>query len=810
MRSRADATAGRAGGLLLASLGQDVRLAARTLRGDPGFSGTAVLILALAIGGATVVFGVVDAVLLRPLPYPDPERLVVVWDTVPRLGLQANLVSPADYDDWKRESRVFAGLGAYTEGFANVTSEGGGPAERVACLIASPSFFPTLRVRPVLGRGFSPDEGTPGEAIISHRLWRRWFGGDPRLGDLGLNGVRRAVVGVLPRDFTFFGKEFDVFTVAPDHGRGDSWRGRRYLTVVGRLAPGVSPAAAQAEMGALAARLAERHPDHNAGHGARISPLVEETFGRFRRPLLVLLGAIGLLLAIACANVALLLLARAEGRRRELAVRAALGASRWRLIRQLMTESLLLALVGGGLGVGLAAVGGAWIAALAPAGVPRLEALPLDGRVLGFALAVSVSTGLLFGWLPAVRSVREEATCALRQGSAGRGRARARGALVTGEVALSLVLLVGAGLMVRTFANLLDVDPGFAPEGGLAMDVTLPGTYREPPRAAAFFEELAARALALPGVTAAGVTTHLPLGGETGSRPFVVEGDVPLAPDKPMAELRKVSGGYLAAMGIAVRRGRALTRSDGPDAAAVVVNEAFVRRFLGGRDPLGRRLVIEDGPLRPREVVGVVADVRHSALTRGPRPEMYLSHLERPWPHMTLVVRGRGEAAALAAPLRRELAALDPGVAGANVKTLEEYVSSSLASERFSLVVLGGFAGSALLLVLMGVHGVTSYAASRRTVELGIRTAIGARRRDLLGLVAGEAIRFVLLGVVAGLAGALVLGRAMTSLLYGVAPADAATLALSALLLGGLALVSCLVPAWRAARADPLHALRHG
>jgi predicted permease len=381
---------------------------------------------------------------------------------------------------------------------------------------------------------------------------------------------------------------------------------------------------------------------------------------------------------------------------------------------------------------------------------------------------------------------------------------------VVGETALSLVLLAGAGLMVRTLVNLLAVDPGFTAEGALAMDVSLPDAYREPAQAAAFFEELAARARSLPGVTAAGVTTHLPLSGETGSRPFVVDGDVRLGSGKPLAELRKVSDDYFDAMGVALRRGRVLTARDGPEAGVVVVNEAFVRRFLGEQDPIGRRLFIEDGPERPREVVGVVADLRHSALTRGPQPEMYISHLDRPWRHMTLVVRSTGDVALLAAPLRRELAALDAGVAGANVRTLSEYVLASLATERFSLMLLGAFGLSALLLVLIGVHGVTAYAASRRTVELAIRAAIGARRRDLFWLLAGDAVRSVLLGLVAGLAAVLALGRAMRHLLYGVAPADAPTLVLSALLLGILAVVSCLGPAWRAARVDPLRALRAG
>jgi predicted permease len=783
------------------------------LRRSPVFFASATSILALAIGGAVTLFGAVDAVLLRPLPYARPERLVVIWDTVPRLGLHSNLVSPADFEDWTREARSFESLGAYTEGFANITSDEDHPAERVAWLIASRSFFATLGVRPAVGRDLSPDRRAPAEVIVSHRLWRLRFGEDPHLGDLSLDGVRHAVVGVLPEQFTFFGKEFDVFTLAPDPGDASSWRGRRYLTVVGRLAPRVPREAAQAEMDALSARLAERYPDANAGHGVRLSPIEDETFGRFRRPLLVLLWATLILLAIACANVALLELGRVEDRRRELAIRTAVGASWWRVVRQLVTESLLLALVAGGLGVGLAWLGGAWIVALAPSGVPRLHTPALDLRVLGFAAAISVAAGVLAGGLPALRAVREAPAAALRlcgQAAAGLGRGRARRTLVSAEVALSLVLLAGAGLMVRSFVNLLDVDPGFAPEGALAMDVTLPGAYREPERVAAFFEELAGRARALPGVTAAGVTTHLPLSGETGSRPFVVDGEVPLSSEKPLAELRRVSADYFDAMGIRVRRGRVLTSRDGPRGGAVVVNEAFVRRFFGEQDPIGHHLVVEDGPLRVREIVGVVADVRHSALTRGPLPEMYVSHLDRPGRHMTLVVRSRGAAAALAAPLRRELARLDPGVGGANVRTLEEYVSASLATERFSLVLLIGFGTSALLLVLIGVHGVAAYGASRRTVELGIRTAVGARRRDLVWLVAEDAIRSVLIGLVAGLAGALALGRAMSHLLYGVVPADAATLGLSALLLGSLAFVSCLAPAWRAARVDPVRALRTG
>jgi len=801
-------------------LRQDLVYGLRVLRRNPGFSLVAVFTLALGIGANTALFSITNAVVFRPLPYPEPERLVTVWECSAKSEEARVIVSPANYLDWREQARSFEEMGAYTEDFYNLSEEAARP-ERVAGANVTPSLFRALGVRAVAGRVFTPEEavpGTPTVVMLSYGLWQRRFGGDPNVvgKTVKLNGPEYIVVGVLPPDFIISPRHYEVFRALSFDETEKANRRGRYLTVIARMRPGVTAEQARAEMNALGLALARQYPDENAGRSATTDPLNRTITWNTRNTLLTLLGAVGFVLLIACANVANLLLGQAAGRRREMAVRAALGASRLRLVRQMLTESLTLSLAGGLAGLLLAKWGVRLLVALSPASLPRAEEAGLDARVLAFTLLVSLLTGVAFGLVPAIQASRVELTEALKSGARGAGGGRpgfARGTLVAAEVALSLVLLVGAGLLVKSFVRLTEVNLGFDPTHVVAADISLPYRYNTPEKRAGFYHELLTRVSALPGVSSAAVAQSVPLSGEEHGGRFKVVGREP-GPDGGDGGYgsiyHRVSADYFKTFGVRLLKGRGLTERDTATAPAVaLVSETLARKVFPGEDPLGKQIVLTNAPERPREIVGVVSDTRYVGPQREPFSEIYVSYLDDSWHHMSLAVRAGGDPAALVNAVREQLAALDADVPLANVKEMNEYVKDSFGPQRFSALLFTLFAAAALLLAALGVYGVISNTVARRTHEIGIRVALGARGRDVLRLVVGQGMRPVLLGLLAGLAGAFALTRLLESLLYGVSALDPSVFAGVSLLLAAAALCACYLPARRATRVDPSAALRH-
>ncbi|WP_224361022.1 ABC transporter permease [Hyalangium versicolor] len=802
---------------------QDLRYALRGLLRDRSFTLVAVLTLALGIGANSAVFSVVNGVLLRPLPFPEPDQLVRIYDNFHANGLKQIPVSVLEYRDFRERAKTLASTAIFTD--TDVTLTGQDMPERLRAVSATASFFPTLGVTPFLGRSFTEEEETPGRervVVLSHRLWRGRFGANPHIlgTTLTLNGQPFTVVGVLPERFEY-PQDRDLYIpyVPPENLLLPDFRSWRFLDVVGRLKPGVTPDAAQRDMDRVAAEIQQSFPDkYRQGSGWAISviTLQEEVVGEVRKTLWVLLGAVSFVLLIACINVANLLLVRATARSRELSIRAALGAVRRRLVRQFFTESLLLAVSGGVLGLLLAMWGLDALLALTRDNLPRVADVHLDGGVMLFTLGTSVLTGLLFGLIPALQASRVDLQGAMRrgpQGKGGRGSGAMRALLVVSQVALALVLLAGAGLFLRSFMALRAVDAGFESQGILTARLSLASDrYREPVQRAAMMSTFLERVRAVPGVEMAGLTSVLPLRGRV-SWGYELEGEEPSAPGvkHPSMEYRAVSADYHKALRIPLLRGRLLADSDAFGAPlAVVINETMARLAFPGKDPLGQRMRLRsndhDAPWAT--VVGIVKDVREWGLDVPARATSYFSVTQQAPTSTYLVVRTQQRPESLLASLQAELRTVDRDLPLYSVTPMDAVVDDSVAQRRFSMVLLMLFAGVAVVLASLGIYGVISYTVTQRTRELGIRMALGARQVDVLGLVVGQGMRLTLVGVAVGLLLSLGLGRLLSALLYGVQAHDPLTFAGVGALLAGVALLASWLPARRAAKVDPALTLR--
>ncbi len=813
----------------MATFLQDLRYGLRGLRQRPGFTLAAVLALALGLGANTAIFTVADAVVLSPLPYPEPERLVALWETNAAQGLDHERLSPVNFVDFHGLGQVFEDAAAWWNPELNLTDERGEPV-RVTAIEASGNFFSVMGVEPRLGRGFAAgdpfSEGAP-EVVISDRLWRGRYGSDEGLVGraVNLDGRPFTVVGVMPPGFQFPG-ETDVWQRL-EWNLANHSRYAHFMEAVGRLRPGVPVERARAELAALAGRLAAENTGSNKGWGVRAAPLQEEVVGSYGPALLVLVGAVGLLLLLACANVANLLLAQASAREREVAIRAALGAGRGRLLTQFLAESLLLALGGAALGLALAWAGLRLLVASRAVELPRLAELTLDGRMLAFGLGAALLTVLLFGLAPALQMVGGDLHAPLKEGGrgagAGRSGRRTRSVLVVAEMALAVVLLVGAGLLARSFLRLLEEEPGFQPERVVTVDLQLPESlYDDWGRVGRFYDELVGRLAAHPALEKAGATGFLPL--EPGWRiPYEIPGRPPAAPgEEPEAQYVTVSAGYFETLGVPLLAGRTFDRRDvAGSRQAVVINRELARRawpdraegeavgriLLSGTNgigPLGRTLSQEP----EYEVIGVVGDVKNAELGDAPEPAAYFVQSQFPYRNMNLVVRGRGTVAQLGAVVRAEVRRLDAGLALSEVRPLAAVLDQATAQSRFLLGLMGGFALLALVLAAVGIYGVLSYAVSRRRGEMGIRQALGASPGRVRRLVVGEGMLLATAGLALGAFAAAGLARFLAGLLHGVEPHDALAFTAAAALLLAVAFAACYLPARRASEVDPLEALR--
>jgi putative ABC transport system permease protein len=810
---------------MLGDFGHDLRYGVRMLWKNPGFTAVAVVALALGIGANSAIFSVVNTVLLRPLPYKEPERLVMVWEDDSKHGFPNDTPAAANYVDWRDQNQVFEGMAALADQSFNLT--GAGDPERIDGKRVNANLFELLGVAPQHGRAFAAEEDRPGAnkvVILSQALWQRRFGSDAGIvgKTLTLNGEGHTVVGVMPASFQFPDRQAELWVPIAFTQQEEASRGRHYLQVVARLKQGVTLKRAQAEMSTIAARLQQQHPEQNTDLGTSVEPLHEHLVGDIRPALLVLLGAVGFVLLVACANVANLLLARAAVRQKEIALRTALGASRLRLIRQFLTESVLLAALGGLIGLLLSVWGVTLLKSFIPENISQVKAIAVDARVLGFTLLVTLLTGLVFGLAPAAQASKFNLNETLKEGgrdaAAARGGNRIRGLLVIAEVAVSLVLLVGAGLLINSFLRLRNVDPGFRTDNLLTMSVVLPQQkYPDHARRTAFYTDMIRRVEALPGVRSASVTNWIPLVKQGDSLGVTIEGQpvpVPGQGKLPIIATRIVGPHYFGTMGIQLLQGRVFEegrdRVDSP--CVIVVGEAVARRYWPDESPLGKRLVpgTPESPEDWCQVVGVVKDVRQFELAAEPKPQMYLTYAQAGFfAPRHLVVSTEGDPLALAGLVRKTVWDVDRDQPVSNVNTMEGVLSESIARQRFSTLLFGVFAGVALVLAAVGIYGVMSYSMAQRTREIGIRMALGAQKRDVLKLAVGQGLRLVAIGVAIGLAGALALTRVMSSLLYGVSATDPATLVTISLVLIAVALLASYIPARRAAKVDPLIALRY-
>ena len=816
------------------TLAQDIRLAFRSFTRNPGFTLVAVLSLAIGIGANTSIFSVANALLLRPLPYKDANRLVILWNRSPGLDILQDWFSTAQYLDIKNGHHGFEEVAIASGGNDNLTGEG--EPERVGTIRVSSNLLPMLGVQAASGRLFLPDEDAPDRpatAVLSYGMWARRYGSDPRMlgKSITINGRAYEVVGILPQSFslphevlpTLYGPEQpDVFLPFPLGPKAAGIRTHEDYNILGKLKPGVSVAQAQAEMDTITARLRRDYPESyppNGGLTFGIVPLLEQVVGDVRRALLVLLSAVGFVLLIACANVANLLLARAVARQQEIAVRAALGASRGRIIRQLLTESILLSLCGGLLGVILCFWSVKWIHVLGTKSIPRLADIGIDGRVLLFTLLLSIFAGILFGLAPAWRVSRVDLNTTLKdasRASAGSSAVWGRGnnmrrLLVVSELALSVVLLIGAGLLIRSFTRLENVAPGFNSKNVLTFELALNGQrYGDGQIRLSTYRQLWNALGQIPGVTAAGGITSLPLSQSFAWTPITVEGRAPLPGEKFLnADARVAGGRYFQAMEIPLRSGRFFNEEDLVGKTPVVIIDEFMAGQLWpGQDAVGKRIHMVESEVPWLTVAGVVGRVKHESLDSDPRIAFYLPQTQYPSRAMTVVMRSQGDPSTLSPLVKKELRGIDPDLPMYSVRTMDERVEESLARRRFSMLLLGIFAGMALVLATIGIYGVMAYLVNQGTREIGIRMAIGATQREIVRLVVFQGMRLAVTGVGAGLAAAFVFTRLMRSLLFGISSADPVTFAGISLLLTLVALLATYIPARRAARIDPILCLR--
>ena len=799
----------------------DTRYALRNLLRRPAFTLIAVVTLALGIGANTAIFSAINALLLKPLPIPDLDRVVAVWDKLPSRGVMHNEVTVANYLDLKAQNQTFEQLALYRWWSPNLT--GVETPERLQGFLVTANLFDALGVKPIMGRNFTEEENQPGKdavAIITHGLWQRRFGSDPEIlsKSVTINTISRRIIGVMPENFNFpKGAEmYAPIAMTPELMKS---RGSHGYYIIGRLKPGTRIESAQAEIDNIMARLEQQYPETNKGWGATAFPLVADTVRQYDTALWVMMAAVGFVLLIACANVANLMLARASGRQKEIAVRTALGASRWRIVRQLLTESVIVALIGGALGVLIGFWGISALRAANPGDaakfIPGWYQLGINGQVLLFTLGLSVVSGIVFGLAPAWQTSKPNLNDSLKEGGRQTSGSthRLRSSLVVFEVALSLVLLVGAGLLTRTFLSLLRANPGFNSDNLLTMSLVLPALkYKADPQRATFFSDLVQRVKAYPGVESAAVVNYIPLGGSNSSDSYLVEGEPEPQPGQEHdGRYRVASPDYFRTMGITVIQGRGFTDQDKAGATPVViVNETLARQHWPGQSPIGKRIRFY-GPLDRApwmEVVGVIADVKHD-LTIPVEPEYYLPHAQDPWNGMVLVAKTSVDPSSFAGALRQQVWAIDKDQPVFDVRTMQEVKSGSVALYSFSSVMLGIFAGVAMVLAAIGIYGVMAFAVTQRTQEIGIRMALGARTVDVLKLVVKHGMKLALLGIVIGLAGSWALTRFIEKLLVGVQPTDLLTFSLVSLCLLVAAFIACYLPARRATKVDPLVALRY-
>jgi predicted permease len=814
----------------MTGLAQDIRYALRQLRKSPGFAAVAVITLALGIGANTAIFSVVNAVLLRPLPFKDPDRIVRVWHVPPAKsfpGMTTFSVSAANYLDWEKQNHVFDRMAIIA--YHGFTMTGGGKPEQIDASAVSAGFFSTLGVQPILGRVPSPEEDLPGASrvvVLSHRLWQEHFGTNPDVvgHNINLDGEGYLVAGVMPESFRF--PDFaQMWTPMAWTDKERAVRGEHHYMVIARLKLGIELNEAQAEMNTISGRLEQLYPDDDKGWGAVVVPLRNDLVSDVRPALLVLLGAVAFVLLIACVNVANLALAKSFSRQKEVAIRTALGASGLRVLRQVLTETVLLALAGGALGLFCAHFGIPLIVAFLGDKLPRSTEVGLDSRVLGFTALISIASGIVAGVLPVLRLTRGNVNQVLKQGlgrtDADSSGHRTRSILVISEVALSLMLLVGAGLMIRSFQKLQGVNPGFDSRGVLTMTAMVSrGKFPLPDQQVRFFEQVLQRTRTLPGVEAAGVIDDIPLDNQGSHQPIAIEGR-PLLPmsEQPEVDVRLISTGYLSALHIPVLRGRNFSEADIAGRPSVIlISESMARQFWPGENPLGKRLTLTFSPDSVREVVGVVGEVKLDSLDQTrPSATLYfpLDQISIPsnggWSSfpMTLVVHSASGSAGMASAVSNVVHDVDPEMPLRDILSMDVMVSNSLSPQRFNMLLMGAFAGLALLLAAVGIYSVLSYSVKRSVREIGIRLALGARLGDVLRGVMVQGMKPTLVGVAIGVAGALAMGRVLSGLMYEVKPTDPVTFLVVTALLALIALLASIIPAYRATKVDPMVALRY-